>query len=84
MSKPGRDLADAVKALQAAREPGEALAAARTLREIAEAAERDAVAAARAAGISWSAVGKVYGLTKQGAQQRFKAPPASSASPEDR
>jgi hypothetical protein len=81
MSKPGRELADAVKAFQAAQEPGEALAAARALREIAEAVERDAVTAARAAGLSWSAIGKVYGLTKQGAQQRFKAALAADVPP---
>ncbi|MCC2592248.1 hypothetical protein LKO27_02270 [Tessaracoccus sp. OS52] len=62
------------------RQPGmdpksDALAAldrARVAREGAEAAERDAVASARAAGASWSRIGELYGLTKQGAQQRFK------------
>lgn len=29
---------------------------------------------AREAGLSWTKIGAVYGLTKQGAQQRFKAP----------
>ncbi|MEN2738804.1 hypothetical protein ABCS02_13520 [Microbacterium sp. X-17] len=83
MSKPGRDLAHAVKALQGARDPLESLAAARDLREAAELAERDAVSAARAGGASWATIGKVYGLTKQGAQQRFKSPPAAEAAPAD-
>jgi hypothetical protein len=55
-----------------ARTPLEALAAARREREAAEARERAAVGAAREAGVSWSTIGELYGLTKQGAQQRFK------------
>ena len=54
------------------------LAAARKTREAAEADEQQAVLAARAAGASWSRIGELYGLTKQGAQQRFKR----SAKPE--
>lgn len=53
----------------------EALAAldlARLGRESAEATERAAVVSAREAGVSWSRIGELYGLTKQGAQQRFK------------
>lgn len=53
----------------------EALAAldvARAGRESAESAERAAVLSAREAGVSWSRIGELYGLTKQGAQQRFK------------
>lgn len=49
-----------------------ALDSAREARELAEAAERDAVVAARDAGASWARIGELYGLTKQGAQQRFK------------
>lgn len=49
-----------------------ALDAARRTREAAEARELDAVAEARRAGASWSRIGELYGLTKQGAQQRFK------------
>lgn len=50
----------------------EALVRARGAREAAEAAELAAVDAARGAGLSWGRIGEVYGLTKQGAQQRFK------------
>lgn len=49
-----------------------AVDAARRLRDLAEAAETDNVRAARSAGVAWSKLGKVYGLTKQGAQQRFR------------
>ena len=48
------------------------LATARRQRESAESRELDAVRAARDAGASWSDIGDIYGLTKQGAQQRFK------------
>lgn len=48
------------------------LDAARLAREAADAAESAAVRDARTAGASWSRIGELYGLTKQGAQQRFK------------
>ena len=49
-----------------------ALDAARQAREAADLAEHAAVREARRAGASWSRIGELYGLTKQGAQQRFK------------
>lgn len=49
-----------------------ALDAARLAREAADLAEHAAVREARRAGASWSRIGELYGLTKQGAQQRFK------------
>jgi Clp amino terminal domain, pathogenicity island component len=39
------------------------------------------VQAARAGGRSWTEIGEVLGISKQGAQQRFSAPPASPAAP---
>lgn len=51
----------------------------RRSREKAERAEHEAVMAARAAGASWTKIGELYGLTKQGAQQRFKTPKAPTA-----
>ncbi|HJE50711.1 MAG TPA: hypothetical protein K8V15_01805 [Tessaracoccus flavescens] len=48
------------------------LAAAKQIREAAESDEFAAIQAARSAGASWSRIGELYGLTKQGAQQRFK------------
>lgn len=34
--------------------------------------EATTVAAARAAGVTWTQIGALYGLSKQGAQQRFR------------
>ncbi len=58
--------------LQAASESLAALDAARQLREAADALELEMVRAARQDGHSWSRIGSIYGLTKQGAQQRFR------------
>jgi predicted transcriptional regulator len=49
------------------------LEAARRLREAAEELEAAEVEAARKAGATWNEIGASYGLTKQGAQQRFRA-----------
>lgn len=48
------------------------LDAARRLREAADELELAEVDAARKAGCTWVAIGACYGLTKQGAQQRFR------------
>jgi hypothetical protein len=48
------------------------LDAARRLREAAEELEAAQVEAARKAGATWNEIGACYGLTKQGAQQRFR------------
>ncbi len=48
------------------------LEAARRLREAAEQLEAVQVEAARKAGATWIEIGACYGLTKQGAQQRFR------------
>jgi ATPase subunit of ABC transporter with duplicated ATPase domains len=49
------------------------LDAARRLREAAEELEAAQVETARKAGVTWIEIGACYGLTKQGAQQRFRA-----------
>jgi len=64
---PGSDAADEARA-RALR----TLDSARRVRERAEASELAAVAQAREAGVAWGRIGELYGLTKQGAQQRFK------------
>jgi len=66
-------------ALQEADDPLARLDAARRLRVHAEAVESELVAAARAAGVSWAKIGKLYGMSKQGAQQRFR--PAIAETP---
>jgi len=68
-----RDLTDAWERLGTADDPLGALDAARRLREAAELLEHDLVREARTQGVSWSRIGGLYGLTKQGAQQRFHA-----------
>ena len=65
-------IAKAVDSWAAARTPAERLAAARQLRAAADRLERESVEAARAAGLTWAEIGELYGLTKQGAQQRFR------------
>ena len=62
-------------ALTAHADSGDPLArldAARALREAAEELEASAIRNARRSGATWSAIGALYGLTKQGAQQRFR------------
>ena len=63
----------ALSALDAADGPVSRLDAARRLREAAEELEAAQVEAARKAGATWNEIGACYGLTKQGAQQRFRA-----------
>ena len=63
----------ALSAFDAADRPMSRLDAARRLREAAEELEAAQVEAARKAGATWLEIGACYGLTKQGAQQRFRA-----------
>jgi hypothetical protein len=76
----------ALTAHAAAGDPLAQLDAARALREAADDLEAAAIRAARKSGATWSAIGALYGLTKQGAQQRFRpllepAPPVVDPSP---
>jgi hypothetical protein len=64
-------IAKAIEALTSAKTPTARLDAARRAREAAEALERASIENARGAGLTWAEIGDVYGLTKQGAQQRF-------------
>lgn len=63
---------DALTGLKTELDPEEALRLVRVLREAAESLELELVRNARARKVSWSRIGAVYGLTKQGAQQRFR------------
>lgn len=63
----------ALNAFDVADRPMSRLDAARRLREAAEELEAAQVEAARKAGTTWIEIGACYGLTKQGAQQRFRA-----------
>jgi hypothetical protein len=70
---PVRRITAALGALDVADGPISRLEAARRLREAAEELEAAEVEAARKAGATWNEIGACYGLTKQGAQQRFRA-----------
>jgi hypothetical protein len=70
---PVKRITAALGALDVADGPISRLEAARRLREAAEELELAEVVAARKAGITWNEIGACYGLTKQGAQQRFRA-----------
>ena len=71
----------ALSALDAADGPISRLDAARRLREAAEELEAAQVDAARRAGATWNQIGACYGLTKQGAQQRFRSEPSAPHKP---
>jgi hypothetical protein len=68
-----RRITAALGALEIADGPMSRLDAARRLREAAEDLEGAQIEAARKAGATWNEIGACYGLTKQGAQQRFRA-----------
>jgi predicted transcriptional regulator len=70
---PAKRILAALSALDVADGPMSRLDAARRLREAAEELEAAQVEAARKAGATWNEIGACYGLTKQGAQQRFRA-----------
>ena len=70
---PVKRILAAIGALDVADGPISRLDAARRLREAAEELEAAQVEAARKAGATWTEIGACYGLTKQGAQQRFRA-----------
>lgn len=65
----------AAGALRTIPDPLLRLDAARRARESVEALEAAAVRDARHAGVTWKAIGALYGLSKQGAQQRFRGAP---------
>lgn len=64
-------IATALDALRAADDPLDQPDAARRLREAADELEAAYVDGARNAGATWNDIAACYGLTKQGAQQRF-------------
>jgi len=70
---PVKRILAALAAIEVADGPMSRLEAARRLREAAEELEAAQVEAARKAGATWIEIGAIYGLTKQGAQQRFRA-----------
>lgn len=53
-------------------DPLDRLRAAKQLREVAEDLERGCGREARESGTSWSAIGEIYGASKQAMAQRFR------------
>jgi hypothetical protein len=76
---PVKRILAALSAFDVADRPMSRLYAARLLREAAEELEAAQVEAARKAGATWMEIGARYGLTKQGAQQRFRPPARNRA-----
>ena len=72
-------LSRALQEIEQIADPLARLDAIRRALESPEALEADTVVEARKLGITWLDIGKVYGLTKQGAQQRFRRNRASTA-----
>ena len=72
MAEAGAKASKALRDHGKRRDPLEKLEAARRLAEAAECLEQEAAAAARAAGRTWTEIAKVYGTSKQAAQQRFR------------
>ena len=62
----------ALQALQELPDPLSRLDAVRRCIADLEELEAATVTAARAAGVTWKQIGALYGLSKQGAQQRFR------------
>ena len=60
------------QALQDLNDPAARLAAVRRCIAELEELESATVTTARAAGMTWKQIGALYGLSKQGAQQRFR------------
>jgi hypothetical protein len=71
---PVKRITTALDDFEDADDPMSRLDAARHLRDAAEELEAAQVEAARKAGATWIEIGARYGLTKQGAQQRFRPP----------
>ena len=69
---PSKRLGRALDELQSIGDPLARLDAVRRAREALDKLETESVVQARKAGLTWGAIGALYGLTKQGAQQRFR------------
>ncbi len=69
---PGERMRAALAELDETTDPQQRIATAQRIRQLAEELELAQVRSARERGTSWSKIGAIYGLTKQGAQQRFR------------
>ncbi len=78
---PSTRIKTALRAHQQATDPIDKLQASRRIREAAEELEAMAIADARQSGATWTEIGSCYGLTKQGAQQRFRTTTKQASGP---
>ncbi|MBC3194501.1 hypothetical protein H7X46_25970 [Pseudonocardia sp. C8] len=78
---PRRHIEKALGAMTRSADPLEVLDAARQLREAAEQIEWESARDARAAGVTWSRIGALYGTSKQAVQQRFGRLPGPRSTP---
>lgn len=76
MSQPQlqRRLAKALSALEDVPDLLSRLEAVREAREALEQLEAETARRARESGVTWGQIGALYGVSKQAAQQRFRAP----------
>ena len=70
--KSDKELARAVGELASCKDPKQRVALARVIGEAAADLERSTVTDAREAGLTWTQIGVIYGISKQAAQQRFR------------
>ena len=70
--KDERQLAKRLAELAHAKDARERLVLAEEIRSLAVALQNASVAEARQAGLTWTQIGALFGMTKQAAQQRFK------------
>lgn len=71
-SQYAKRLERAVESIESITDPLKRVEVARAARERFEELEVEQVRALRRDGMTWSKIGALYGLTKQGAQQRFR------------
>jgi DNA-binding PucR family transcriptional regulator len=76
-----KQVARALRAVESASRFEARLAAVRQLAERVAELEAWAVHEAREAGLTWTQIGAVYGMTKQAAQQRFRSASRSARRP---
>ena len=79
MAPPDRNLGDLLRRAVDTDDPDDALRAITAFRGELDRLERDAVACARVAGSSWSAIADALGITRQAAQKRHRGTLRSAA-----
>jgi hypothetical protein len=71
--KPEKAITKALSDLASTSDARKRLQIVRDIENAVNTLEQQAVLNARAKGVTWSEIGRVYGMTKQAAQQRFRS-----------